>query len=329
MQTTQIKDFTKGPIAKELLIFSLPLFFSNLLQIVYNMVDMIIIGNHLGKNALSSVAVGGDVSQLLTFLAIGFSGAGQVIIARLIGAKRHKEIGTFVGTMTGFLLAAALVVSVVGFLMRHTLLELMHTPAEAYQGALEYSAVCMVGLVFIYGYNIVSAILRGMGDSKHPFIFISIAAVLNLVLDVVFVLFMGMGAGGVDYMVTGVGLNVNQTAFPPELSDRAVSLLGEMRRMDFSALPLDRTGLLCCFLREMEQAMDALEAGGFEAIRADYEALSATIGQAVQVIAPRESYTGVAQAVDDTGALLVRREDGTVETVLCGDVSVRGLMGYV
>lgn len=140
---------------------------------------------------------------------------------------------------------------------------------------------------------------------------------------------MGMGADGVDHVVTGVGLNVNQTAFPPELSDRAVSLLGEMRRMDFSALPLDRTGLLCCFLREMEQAMDALEAGGFEAIWADYEALSATIGQAVQVIAPRESYTGVAQAVDDTGALLVRREDGTVETVLCGDVSVRGLMGYV
>jgi len=196
MQTTQIKDFTKGPIAKELIIFSLPLFFSNLLQIVYNMVDMIIIGNHLGKNALSSVAVGGDVSQLLTFLAIGFSAAGQVIIARLIGAKRQKEIGTFVGTMTGFLLAAALVVSVVGFLMRHTLLELMHTPAEAYQGALEYSAVCMVGLVFIYGYNIVSAILRGMGDSKHPFIFISIAAVLNLLLDILFVMGLDMGPAG-------------------------------------------------------------------------------------------------------------------------------------
>ncbi|MBO5501758.1 MAG: oligosaccharide flippase family protein, partial [Clostridia bacterium] len=131
MQGTQIKDFTKGPIAKELLIFSLPLFLSNLLQIVYNMVDMIIIGNHLGKNALSAVAVGGDVSGLLTFLAIGFSGAGQVIIARLIGAKRQKDIGTFVGTMTGFLLVAALTISCLGFVFRHPLLKLMHTPPEA------------------------------------------------------------------------------------------------------------------------------------------------------------------------------------------------------
>ena len=140
---------------------------------------------------------------------------------------------------------------------------------------------------------------------------------------------MGMGAGGVDYVVTGVGLNVNQTAFPEELANKAVSLLGEMRKEAAEAQPLDRTTLLCRFLREMEDIMDAVEAGGFAAIRADYEAASATIGQPVQVIAPAEQYTGVAQGVDDSGALLVRRQDGCVETVLCGDVSVRGLMGYV
>ncbi len=196
MQATQIKDFTKGPIARELIIFSLPLFLSNLLQIVYNMVDMIIIGNHLGKNALSAVAVGGDISQLLTFFAIGFSSAGQVIIARLIGARRRNELGAFVGTMTGFLLTAALSISCIGFLLRHPLLRLMHTPPEAYQGALEYSAVSMAGLVFIYGYNIVSAILRGMGDSRHPFIFISIAAVLNLILDILFVMVLNLGPAG-------------------------------------------------------------------------------------------------------------------------------------
>ncbi|MBP3650424.1 MAG: biotin--[acetyl-CoA-carboxylase] ligase [Clostridia bacterium] len=140
---------------------------------------------------------------------------------------------------------------------------------------------------------------------------------------------MGMGAVGVDYVVTGVGLNVNQTAFPEELANKAVSLLGEMRKEAADVQPLDRTTLLCRFLREMEAIMDAVEAGGFAAIRADYEAASATIGQPVKVIAPAEQYTGVAQAVDDTGALLVRQQDGCVETVLCGDVSVRGLMGYV
>lgn len=140
---------------------------------------------------------------------------------------------------------------------------------------------------------------------------------------------MGMGAGGVDYVVTGVGLNVNQTAFPEELANKAVSLLGEMHKEAAEAQPLDRTTLLCRFLREMEDIMDAVEADGFAAIRADYEAASATIGQPVQVIAPAEQYTGVAQGVDDSGALLVRRQDGCLETVLCGDVSVRGLMGYV
>ena len=140
---------------------------------------------------------------------------------------------------------------------------------------------------------------------------------------------MGMRAGGVDYVVTGVGLNVNQTAFPAELSDRAVSLLGEVRKAGCAGDTLSRTQLLCHFLGEMERLMDAVEAGGFAAIRADYEAASATIGQRVQVIAPAETYTGLAEAVDETGALLVRREDGTLVQVLCGDVSVRGLMGYV
>ncbi|MBR5001490.1 MAG: MATE family efflux transporter, partial [Firmicutes bacterium] len=88
------------------------------------------------------------------------------------------------------------VISVVALLFQDTLLRLMNTPPESYSGAAGYSTICMVGLVFIYGYNVVSAILRGMGDSKHPFIFVSIAAVTNLILDIVFVIFMHMGPEG-------------------------------------------------------------------------------------------------------------------------------------
>lgn len=140
---------------------------------------------------------------------------------------------------------------------------------------------------------------------------------------------MGTKDSELDYVITGVGLNVNQLTFPPELADRAVSLLSEIRKADPAALPLSKTALLCCFLQHMENMMEALETGGFETLRAAYEAASATIGKQVQVLAPAESYTGLALGVDDTGALLVRREDGRTETVLCGDVSVRGLMGYV
>lgn len=191
MQKTQIKDFTKGSITKQLIVFVWPLFLSNLLQVVYNMVDMIVVGNVLGKEGISAVSVGGDVTHLLTFIAMGFSNAGQVLIARYIGAGERKKIGRFVGTMCGFLFSCAVVLSVLGIVFQDTMLTLMNTPDEAKSGAVRYATVSMAGLVFIYGYNIVSAILRGMGDSKHPFVFISIAAVLNLILDVIFVIFFG------------------------------------------------------------------------------------------------------------------------------------------
>lgn len=196
MNETKIKDFTHGNLTKQLILFALPLFLSNLLQVVYNMVDMIVVGKVLGKAGLSAVSVGADVSHLLTFIAMGFSNAGQVIIARYVGAKKQKNIGEFVGTMTGFLVICALVLSVLGLCFQDVLLNLMNTPAEAYAMAKDYANVCMSGLVFIYGYNLVSAILRGMGDSKHPFVFVSIAAVVNVVLDIVFVKFMNMGTMG-------------------------------------------------------------------------------------------------------------------------------------
>lgn len=193
---TQIKDFTEGRIGKQLVLFALPLFLSNLMQVVYNMVDMAVVGNVLGKSGISAVSVGGDVTHLLTFIAMGFSNAGQVIIARYIGAKQRDKIGRFVGTMSGFLFVSALVLSVAGLIFQKDMLRLMNTPSEAFSGAVSYSTISMSGLVFVYGYNTVSAILRGMGNSKHPFIFISISAVLNLILDIVFVVFLDMGTSG-------------------------------------------------------------------------------------------------------------------------------------
>lgn len=196
MQNTHIKDFTKGGITKPLLVFVWPLFLSNLLQVVYNMVDMIVVGNVLAKEGISAVSVGGDVTNLLTFIAMGFANAGQVLIARFIGAGEKHKLGKFIGTMCGFLLVCAVALSVIGITFQDVMLRLMNTPPEAYDGAVRYATVCMSGLVFIYGYNVVSAIMRGMGDSKHPFIFISIAAVLNLILDLIFVVGLGLRETG-------------------------------------------------------------------------------------------------------------------------------------
>ena len=195
-RTSEIRDFTQGNITKQLAVFALPMFLSNLLQIVYNMVDMIVVGNVLGDVGLSAVSIGGDITNFMTFFVMGFSSAGQVIIAHYIGAKQRDQISRFISTMSGFLMCSAIVISTVCIAFRAPILNLMNTPPESYAEALSYSTICMVGLIFIYGYNIVSTVLRGMGDSKHPFVFISIAAVMNLVLDILFVVFFKMGAGG-------------------------------------------------------------------------------------------------------------------------------------
>lgn len=196
MTNSHIKDFTKGNITKDLIIFAWPLLLSNILQVVYSMVDMIIVGKVMGKVGTSAVTVGGDVTNLLTFIGMGFASAGQVLIARYVGAKQRDKIGKFVGTMTSFLFIMAIVVSILGLVSQDLILRLMNTPAEAYDGAAAYSSICISGLVFIYGYNVTSAILRGMGDSKHPLIFIAIAAIINIALDLIFVAGFNMGAGG-------------------------------------------------------------------------------------------------------------------------------------
>ena len=186
-QATMVKDMTTGKVVPLLLRFAFPLFVSNALQAVYNVVDMVVVGNYIGKAGMSAVSIGGDLLHLLTFVAMGFCSAGQVIIARAVGERRPEDIQKTIGTMFTFLLSVSAAIAVVCYLLRAFLLTWLNTPAAARAYAMDYLVTCVCGLVFIYGYNIVSAILRGMGDSKRPFLFIAVAAILNMVLDVLFV----------------------------------------------------------------------------------------------------------------------------------------------
>ena len=184
---TFIQNYTSGPVLRALITFAFPLFLSNLLQAVYNLVDMIVVGQVVGAPGLSGISVGGDVLALLTFLSMGFSDASQVIISMYIGSGLREKLSRFIGTMASFLLLCAVGMSVLFLLLRSQVLTMLNTPAESWNQAMAYATTCMCGLVFIYGYNIVSAIMRGLGDSKRPFLFIAIAAVLNVILDLVFV----------------------------------------------------------------------------------------------------------------------------------------------
>lgn len=220
---TMVTDLTGGSVTKLLLKFAFPLFVSNALQAAYNIVDMIIVGQFIGGAGMSAVSIGGDILHLLTFVAMGFSSAGQVLVAQAVGAHRMDQVQKTIGTMFTFLLGASLLISVVCYLLRFKLLGWLNTPAESYAFTLDYTVTCIVGLVFIYGYNIISAILRGMGDSKRPFMFIAIAAVLNTILDIILVAVADMKVLGaalatvisqaVSFIVALIYLYRNKTSF--------------------------------------------------------------------------------------------------------------------
>ena len=191
-----IRDLTSGSVPGTLLRFSMPLFLSGLLQMVYNMVDMIVVGQMVGTEGLSAVSIGGEMMMLITFVAMGFSNAGQILISRYVGENRRDLIGEMVGTLFTLLSSLAVIIMVVFLFTYQDILAWLNTPDSILEYTRQYSITCIYGSLFIYGYNLVSAILRGMGDSKHPFMFIAIASVLNLVLDLLFVGPMGLGPRG-------------------------------------------------------------------------------------------------------------------------------------
>lgn len=207
-EKSMIHDFTEGSILPQLFVFGAPFILSNLLQTVYNLVDMVVVGQVLGSGGLSAVATGGEMLNMFTFVCMGLTTAGQVMIAQLVGKKNLEGLSRFIGTMFSALALAALGFSLVGIGLLEQLLRLQNVPAEAHDYARSYMLVCFTGLIFIYGYNTVSAVLRGMGDSKHPLLFIAIASVTNLILDLVFVVGLGLGAFGAALAtVMGQGLS--------------------------------------------------------------------------------------------------------------------------
>ena len=142
------RDLTEGSVTKLLFRFAFPLLISNALQAIYNIVDMIVVGQYLGGTGMSAVSIGGDVLGLLTFVAMGFSSAGQVLIAQDVGAKDMDGVRKTIGTMFTLMISSAAVISVICYLLRQSILTWLNTPAESYAYTLDYTVTCTMGLVF-------------------------------------------------------------------------------------------------------------------------------------------------------------------------------------
>lgn len=190
------KDFTSGNIPKQLIFFMLPFMASNALQVLYSTIDMMIVGKYVGTPGLSAVSLSSQIVNFATMICLGVSNAGQVLVSQAIGSGKREKISQIIGTLLYILLILAVFFTGVILIFKTLILNVMNVPDESYIMAMDYLDICGVGLVFTAGYNMVSAILRGMGDSKRPFLFIVIASVINLVLDILFTGIWGLGAAG-------------------------------------------------------------------------------------------------------------------------------------
>ena len=191
-----INDMTQGSVFKKMVVFTLPVMFANALQLCYGLIDMVIVGKFVGSAGLSAITIGSQVFNLMATLCIGFSVGGQVFISQIIGGKEYRKLNQTIGTVFTLVGVLGLLMTLIGFVFSVPVLRLMNTPEESFEMAKAYMKVCSGGVLFTYGYNMVSAILRGMGDSKRPLLFILISTIVNLTGDLLLVGYFKMGAAG-------------------------------------------------------------------------------------------------------------------------------------
>ncbi len=196
MNNKLTKDFTQGNIAKQLLRFMIPFMLSNALQVLYSTIDMIIVGEYVGTAGLSAVSLSSQIINFAAMVCLGFSNAGQVLISQALGAGKKERLNHIIGTLFSMLMIIALMFTAVFIIFKDAILNAINVPEESYKMAIHYLVICGGGMVFTAGYNMVSAVLRGMGDSKRPLLFILIASLVNLVLDYLFTGLMGFGVAG-------------------------------------------------------------------------------------------------------------------------------------
>ena len=194
--TNDKADFTKGNILKKLVAFMMPVLGALILQAAYGAVDLLVVGRFGSTSGLSAVSTGSQVLNLVTFVVNQFAMGITVLIARYLGEKRPERIGAVIGggAVVFTMMSVALFIAMVGF--ARPISVLMQAPAEAVDLTASYVRICGAGIFFIVAYNLLSAIFRGLGDSKSPLLFVLVACIVNIIGDLVLVAGLHMDAAG-------------------------------------------------------------------------------------------------------------------------------------
>lgn len=198
------RSLVEGDVKKSLLRFTLPFLAATLLQFTYGAADLIIVGQFDPTGAgIAAVTTGSQLMQTFTSLLMGLAAGGTVLIGQYWGAKQREDVSKTIGTMFTFFTLLAVVMTAIVTLGANFFTALMQVPDGAVEGARQYIFICGCGVLFITGYNMVSGILRGLGDSKHPMMFVAIACVANIIGDLILVGPLGMGPAGAAIATVG------------------------------------------------------------------------------------------------------------------------------
>lgn len=192
-------DLTQGNETKTIITFALPMLIGNVFQQFYSMVDSIVVGQFVGDQALASVGTSFPVIFLMLSLIMGFTMGTSILVAQYYGSGDHKRIRATVDTGYILLFWSGLAISAVGFLSTDAILHLLNVPAEVFAGASNYLRISFLGMLGTFGYNAIAAILRGLGDSKTPLYLLIMATLLNIFLDLLFVMAFHWGVAGVAW----------------------------------------------------------------------------------------------------------------------------------
>lgn len=190
-------DMTSGPIMMNMIRFAIPLMFSSVLQLLYNAADMIVVGRFAGSNALAAVGATGAVTSLLVNLFLGLSVGASVTVAQHYGANRYKDVVDSVHTTVTLSLVGGIVIGVMGIVLAHPLLKAMGTPEDVLDPAALYMAIYFAGMPANLAYNFCAAILRAVGDTKRPLYYLTAAGLINVLLNLLFVIVFRMSVAGV------------------------------------------------------------------------------------------------------------------------------------
>lgn len=196
---TKTRDMTQGSIVKQVILFSLPLMLGNIFQMLYNTVDSVVVGNFVGTEALAAVGATTIIINMLVFFFNGFATGASVVIGRYFGARDMEQLHRSVETTMAATFVLSVVFTVVGVLGVDPMLKFMSTPEDVFPQAAVYLRIYNAGFSGLLIYNMGSGLLRAVGDTTRPLYFLILTSVLNIVLDLVFVLVFKMGIAGVAY----------------------------------------------------------------------------------------------------------------------------------